>query len=313
MGPGVPVLTHSNRRFIVSDIVRTQSEYTPEELQLLRDTIARGTTPDEFKLFLKIVAATGLDPFSRQIFAIKRWDKKANREIMQAQVSIDGFRVVACRTGKFRGRLGPLWCGADGVWKDVWLQDGYPAAAKVGVLVEGFSEPVWAVARWDSFVQTNKDGSVTHMWNKMPDHMLAKCAEAQALRVALPAYLSGVYAPEEMDQATNEPPAPKQPRKVDNAAVTVEPAEQAPKPAPALPDAKARYAEVLAAAREWVGEGEHKAATASLLKAFGWVPKTTPTMEQLDRVASLIEHATANGMTLAGVIERQTAAAGGAQ
>lgn len=297
----------------MSDIVRTQPEYTPEELQTLRDTIAKGATPEELRLFLRVVASTGLDPFARQIFAVKRWDAKAGREVMTPQVGIDGFRVVAQRSGKFRGRIGPLWCGKDGAWKDVWLSDEPPAAAKVGVLVEGFAEPVWAVARWESFCQKNKDNKPTAMWAKMGDHMLGKCAEAQALRAALPSDLSGLYAPEEMDQATNEPPAPKQPRKVDNAAVTVEPAEQAPKPAPALPDAKARYAEVLAAARQWVGEGEHKAATASLLKAFGWVPKTTPTMEQLDRVASLIEHATANGMTLAGVIERQTAAAGGAQ
>ena len=287
-----------------NSIVQQASTYTPEEVQLLRDTIARGTTPDEFKLFLKIVAATGLDPFSRQIYAVKRWDKKANREIMQAQVSIDGFRVVACRTGKFRGRLGPLWCGTDGVWKDVWLQDGYPAAAKVGVLVEGFSEPVWAVARWESFVQTGKDGSVTHMWNKMPDHMLAKCAEAQALRVALPAYLSGVYAPEEMDQADN--PQVKTPRKVDNSAVTVEPAE-----APALPAAKPLREQVIEAATAWLGADGPKAAK-ELLTAYGWVPPAKPTDEQFSAVLDLIQNAHRNGLTLTAVLPKPATVEGGA-
>ena len=38
-------------------------------------------------------------------------------------------------------------------------------------------------------------------WIKMPRIMLAKCAEAQALRRGWPEDLSGIYAPEEMDQA----------------------------------------------------------------------------------------------------------------
>lgn len=178
----------------MSAIVHTQShDWDREQLNLIKATFASGTTDNEFQLFVQTCKRLRLDPFARQAFCVKRGN------VAQTQVSIDGFRVVAERSGEYEGQTAPQWCGKDGVWRDVWLESAPPAAARVGVYRRGHREPMYAVARHASFAQSSPT------WTKMADIMLAKCAEAQALRKAFPQDLSGIYSPDEMEQASNDP------------------------------------------------------------------------------------------------------------
>jgi phage recombination protein Bet len=182
------------------------SRFNEEQIALIKRQVCVGGTDDELKMFLHQAQRSGLDPLARQIYAIKRGGK------MTIQVSIDGFRLIAERSGKYAGQLGPHWCSADGEWTDAWLAKEPPAAARVGVLRSDFKEPCWAVSRWSSYAQPSNS-----MWQKMPDLMLAKTAEALALRKAFPQDLSGLYTFDEMAQA--QPEQPEQPPPIEATAI----------------------------------------------------------------------------------------------
>ena len=179
----------------MSQAVAIRQQFDNEQLSLIRATVAKGTSPEQFKLFLEVCRYHGLNPFARQIYAVVR------AGTMVCQTSIDGYRLLAERSGKYAGQLGPEWCGDNGEWKDVWLSDTPPVAARIGVLRKDFSQPTWGIAKYKSYVQENSP-----LWRKMPDVMLAKCAESLALRKAFPAEMSGIYTAEEMAQADEHLP-----------------------------------------------------------------------------------------------------------
>lgn len=195
-----------------------QDDWTPVQLAALKQMGLGNAGNADLAVFMHQAKRTGLDPFSRQIYMIERGGK------FGIQTSIDGFRIIAQRSGEYAGQTAPYWCGEDGVWKDVWLSKTAPAAAKIGVYRQGFAEPLWAIATLEAYMPLTRDGRPMGLWNKMPDVMLAKCAESLALRKAFPNDLSGLYTDEEMSQAEAKAPAEPKAQPVEVAAAPVVPA-----------------------------------------------------------------------------------------
>lgn len=149
-------------------------------------------TRSELIIYAQYCAANGMDPLGKDVYFIK--DKKGK---VHYQISIDGLRGRSESSGEYVGRKGPYWCGKDGVWHDFWILDEAPMGARVGIIRKGCEEPFWGFARLASYRQSEQSWS---NWGKMPEVMLAKCAESQAHRAAFPKNCSRLYIPEEMHE-----------------------------------------------------------------------------------------------------------------
>lgn len=161
-------------------------QFTPEQTSLIKTQIAKDCTNDELALFLYQCKRTGLDPLTRQIYAIKRSGR------MTIQTSIDGFRVIAERSGTYAGQDEPIWIDDEKgnpikctvtVYRFSPTGQRYPAGVGVAHFKEYYPNPM-------------------NLQKSMPHTMISKVAEALALRKAFPQDLSGLYTAEEMNQAT---------------------------------------------------------------------------------------------------------------
>lgn len=173
-----------------------QQGFTPQQLATLKQLGVEKVSEGDLSVFFHQCQRTGLDPFAKQIYMVGRWDGRANAMRYTIQTGIDGYRLIAERTG--------VYAGSDESWVE---KDGKPVTATVTVrkVVAGQVCEFTATARWEEYVQLGKDSKPMGLWSKMPHRMLAKCAEALALRKAFPQDLSGLYTTEEMAQADVQP------------------------------------------------------------------------------------------------------------
>jgi phage recombination protein Bet len=153
------------------------------KVDLIKRLYCKGASNDELELFMHACKRTGLDPFMKQIYAIKRGGQ------MTIQTGIDGLRLVAERTANYSPGRESTFAYDD---KGILLSATSYIKKRTS---DGTWHEVAATAYLDEY--NAKQG----LWNKMPRAMLSKCAEALALRKAFPAEMSGIYTMDEMQQA----------------------------------------------------------------------------------------------------------------
>ena len=170
------------------------------KVALIKRTVAKDATDDELELFLHQARRMGLDPLARQIH-FQKFRSKDGKSNVSFITTIDGYRLIADRTGVYAGSDEPVF---EGKIEDSFYGAGQgpniPAKATITVhkIVAGALRAFTNSAYWQEYYPGNQRG---HMWRKMPHVMLAKVAEAGALRKAFPADLSGVYTADEMEQS----------------------------------------------------------------------------------------------------------------
>jgi len=185
-----------------------QELFDPKQLAALAQLGIKDASNADLAVFMHYCQRTGLDPFSRQIYMIGRTVKENGQYVTKQtiQVGIDGYRIIAHRAARRDGvtlSYGKTFWYKHGERNpyDLWLHDDPPAGASVTVYVD--DKPFHGQVRFASFAAYNKDGTLTRQWASMPDHMIAKCAEAQALRKAFPHDLGGIRTDEETAHETS--------------------------------------------------------------------------------------------------------------
>lgn len=200
--------------------------------------------PRHVAAFLMECQSRALDPWRREAYLMFYPDRDGGKFVRH--IGIDGFRARGESSGGYRGRTTPLFCGPDGVWREIWPHtDKAPFAAKVGIIRDGFDDIQYAIAYYAEYAPMMDEWAgpsgkrertgrrlPTPTWRPSgeggkPTVMLAKCAEAQAWRIAFPRNFNGFYVPEEFEKdrpATDDAAAARR-RAAHAAATTAPPAD----------------------------------------------------------------------------------------
>ena len=161
-----------------------------ELIEVLRNSLYPGVNDDSIKMVIGYCNAAGLDVMQKPVHIVPMWDSKAraNRDVIMPGINL--YRVNAARSGQLAGisepEFGPeVDDNLDGV------AITYPQWCRVTVkraLNNGHVAEFTAVERWrENYATKGRDTAAPNaMWAKRPYAQLAKCAQAQALRMAFP-------------------------------------------------------------------------------------------------------------------------------
>lgn len=171
-----------------SALALTESEL----IEVLGSSLYPGASTNSIKMVLGYCKAAGLDPMKKPVHIVPMWDSKAGqmRDVVMPGVGL--YRTDAARTGAFAGQTEPVF-GPMVTERVGGAEITYPEWARVTVkklMSNGHIAEFTATEYWleNYAVKGGKDKSIAPnaMWSKRPRGQIAKCAAAQALRLAFP-------------------------------------------------------------------------------------------------------------------------------
>lgn len=200
----------------MSNLPAIATSFSAPQLQIIKQSYARDTNDVEFNLFIEMCRSLNLNPIKGQISAQVYNKNKPDKRHMVVVTQIGGLRAIAARQGDYLPDDEPAAFTYSEAMKDPINPLGIESVTvKVYRLVRGEKHKIAATVYWDEYApieeewgedesgqrRPNGKKKLKSNWLKMPRIMLAKCAEAQALRKGWPEDLSNVYSEEEMEQA----------------------------------------------------------------------------------------------------------------
>lgn len=188
-------------------------QFSRDQIELVKRTVAKGSTDDELQMFLYLAQKYGLDPFRKEIWFIKRAKKNAdgkydyeNAESV-IMTSRDGYLKIAQSDPDF-----------DGVKSFVVKEgDHFEIDAMTDQVVHRFGMKrgkimgAWAIAYHKKrkpvicFVEFDEYKGTGPIWSKYPSAMIQKVAEVFVLKRQYS--INGLVTQEEIE--TNIPEAPR--------------------------------------------------------------------------------------------------------
>lgn len=163
-----------------------------ELIEVLGNSLYPGAAVQSIKLVLGYCKAAGLDPMKKPVHIVPMWDSKAKKMRDVIMPGIGLYRTDAERTGKFAGQSKPEF-GPMVTEKLGGVEITYPEWAEVtvkklmdnGTIAEYTAQEFW-IENYAVKGGQEKSIAPNSMWQKRPRGQIAKCAAAQALRLAFP-------------------------------------------------------------------------------------------------------------------------------
>lgn len=188
-----------------------------ELMAVLRTSLYPGAQDESIKMALGYCKAAGLDPMQKPVHIVPMWDRstKSMRDVIMPGIGL--YRTQAARSGALAGISEPEF-GPDVSMRIGEMEFAYPDWCRVTVtrrMADGALATFTSREYWiENYATAGKDSSAPNsMWRKRPRGQIAKCAQAQALRMAFPEMTGSQPTAEEMENAADETPVPPvQPR-----------------------------------------------------------------------------------------------------